>query len=338
MNWYKTYLKVSNILSQEERDKINDDFIKEISDEYRKLWVPINSSLIREISYNEQTKILKVHLTNSYKTYSFPNISKETYEAFLNSPSKGIFFNNLRRKTVTAEIEPINDDKSLEEKSLKELEDEQKPLGVEAYTTIGNNGNITLHTLRVDKDKRKQGLGTAFMEDLCRKADSLGKTIELNLGDRESGETTSKNRLIEFYKRFGFVRNFGRTKDYRLSCQMYRRPRSKQAFNLNWYKMADTENDWFDIGHGMRDDKTIGIWIMDKAGNILSHKGNPKEDSHSNSFSTEVYNKNIAVGRMEYSTGRCSIATDRKDLIKWIKQLLKEKFGNDIEFTIHSKL
>ena len=56
MNWYKTYLKVSNILSQEERDKINDDFIKEISDEYRKLWVPINSSLIREISYNEQTK------------------------------------------------------------------------------------------------------------------------------------------------------------------------------------------------------------------------------------------------------------------------------------------
>ena len=126
--------------------------------------------------------------------------------------------------------------RDIEELSLKQLEKEQKPLGIDAYTTIESNGNITLHTLRVDKDKRKQGLGSAFMETLCNKADQLGKTIELNLGDRESGETTSKNRLIEFYKRFGFVRNFGRTKDYRLSCQMYRRPRNIKAFNLKQFK------------------------------------------------------------------------------------------------------
>ena len=86
---------------------------------------------------------------------------------------------------------------------------------------------LYLQTLSVPRDMRKQGLGTAFMNDLCSYADRVGKMIQLNLGDKAPGETTSKGRLIDFYKRFDFVRNFGRTKDYSLSCQMYRKPKVK---------------------------------------------------------------------------------------------------------------
>jgi len=100
---------------------------------------------------------------------------------------------------------------------------ESKGLNIYAY----DNGKnvITLSTLRVPKENRNEGIGTSFMEELCAYADRTRKDIELNLGDKEKGETTSKNRLIDFYKRFGFVRNSGRTTDYARSCQMYRKSR-----------------------------------------------------------------------------------------------------------------
>ena len=100
---------------------------------------------------------------------------------------------------------------------------ESKGLNIYAY----DNGKnvITLSTLRVPKENRNEGIGTSFMEELCAYADRTKKDIELNLGNKEKGETTSKNRLIDFYKRFGFVRNFGRTMDYARSCQMYRKSR-----------------------------------------------------------------------------------------------------------------
>jgi len=85
--------------------------------------------------------------------------------------------------------------------------------------------SLVLQTLRVPRGKRDTGLGIAFMEDLCAYADRVGKRVELNLGEREPGETTSKRRLISFCRRFGFVRNFGRTVNDALSCQMYRKPR-----------------------------------------------------------------------------------------------------------------
>lgn len=111
-----------------------------------------------------------------------------------------------------------------EKDTLDKIINKHKFLGIDIYAYDNGQGVITLSTLRVPKDKRKQGMGTSFMTELCDYADRTNKQIELNLGDKQAGETTSKNRLIEFYKRFGFVRNFGRTKNYTLNCQMYRKP------------------------------------------------------------------------------------------------------------------
>jgi predicted GNAT family acetyltransferase len=109
--------------------------------------------------------------------------------------------------------------------TLDKLVKKHESAGLELYVYDNGKGTINLSMLKVPKKTRKQGLGTAFMNDLCAYADRMHKEIELNLGEKETGETTSRGRLIEFYKRFGFVRNFGRTKDYSKSCQMYRKPR-----------------------------------------------------------------------------------------------------------------
>ena len=110
--------------------------------------------------------------------------------------------------------------------------------GVEARVSERDNGTIVLDHLQVPRESRSEGLGSAFMQDLCAYADRRGKDIELSLGDKRPGETTSKGRLIKFYGRFGFVRNFGRTTDYGRSCQMYRRPQGKKAAGLDFELMV----------------------------------------------------------------------------------------------------
>lgn len=86
--------------------------------------------------------------------------------------------------------------------------------------------SIHLSLIQVYKSDRKSGIGSQAMEELCDFADSRNMDIWLTLAqkDDEMG-TTSRTRLIGFYKRFGFVQNKGRNKDYRHSiyCSMYRR-------------------------------------------------------------------------------------------------------------------
>jgi hypothetical protein len=53
----------------------------------------VNSRAISFIEYNSNTKILKITFTsgNSYDYYNFP---ESLYNRFLNSPSKGTFYND----------------------------------------------------------------------------------------------------------------------------------------------------------------------------------------------------------------------------------------------------
>lgn len=111
MNWYKIAILER---SQEERDKINDDFIKELTDEYRKVWTPIDSSFIHEVSYNENSRILRVKIRNqgTIRTYKFINVPKNIYDNFMAAPSKGNFFNNIikRRFDNTRVASQLHDD------------------------------------------------------------------------------------------------------------------------------------------------------------------------------------------------------------------------------------
>lgn len=81
---------------------------------------------------------------------------------------------------------------------------------------------ITVHRIVVPKESRSSGIGTSAMQDIISHADENGKTVALS-PSTDFG-ATSVARLKEFYKRFGFVENKGRNKDFTISETMYRNP------------------------------------------------------------------------------------------------------------------
>lgn len=96
--------------------------------------------------------------------------------------------------------------------------------GVEFWLGTTFDNNLSLHHFVVPKEKRKSGIGSQIMEELIKFADKYNKMLVLSPATRDDRiGTTSKARLVKFYKRFGFVENKGRNKDYRLSYSMYRK-------------------------------------------------------------------------------------------------------------------
>jgi len=89
-----------------------------------------------------------------------------------------------------------------------------------------NPNTIKLDSIIVNKESRKEGVGSAVMQELTDYADERGLRIALTPGQRDDGQgTTSRSRLVKFYKRFGFKENKGRSKDFTISAGMIREPR-----------------------------------------------------------------------------------------------------------------
>lgn len=86
---------------------------------------------------------------------------------------------------------------------------------------------LDLSQIVIPKGDRGKGLGTQFMQSLCAYADSIGYKITLSPSTDFGGSSVS--RLREFYKRFGFVDNKGRNKDYTIRDAMYRLPAAFEA-------------------------------------------------------------------------------------------------------------
>lgn len=111
-----------------------------------------------------------------------------------------------------------------DEQALKDLEAGWARLGVEIDASISTDtyGRRNLHLSRivVEKGRRGQGLGTKAMEDLVALADQYGMLTTLS-PSTDFG-ASSKERLKKFYRRFGFVSNKGRHKDFTLFDSMYR--------------------------------------------------------------------------------------------------------------------
>lgn len=113
-----------------------------------------------------------------------------------------------------------------EEQALKDLEAGWARLGVEIDASISTDtyGRRNLHLSRIEIEKtlRNRGRGTKAMEDLTHLADQY--KMLLTLSPSTDFGASSKERLKRFYRRFGFVSNKGRHKDFTLSDSMYRLP------------------------------------------------------------------------------------------------------------------
>jgi hypothetical protein len=104
--------------------------------------------------------------------------------------------------------------------TLADVRDAWDAAGIKNFISE-RNGVIHLSQIVVPKDARSSGKGTAAMRQLVGYADRSSQRIVLSPSTDFGG---SKARLVEFYKRFGFVENKGRSKDYEVSESMYRDP------------------------------------------------------------------------------------------------------------------
>jgi predicted GNAT family N-acyltransferase len=113
-----------------------------------------------------------------------------------------------------------------EEKDLEDLEKAWAQYGVDIDASISTDtyGRKNLHLSRivVEKGRRGQGIGTKAMEDLIHLADQY--EMLTTLSPSTDFGASSKERLKKFYRRFGFVSNKGRQKDFTLFDSMYRLP------------------------------------------------------------------------------------------------------------------
>jgi GNAT superfamily N-acetyltransferase len=87
----------------------------------------------------------------------------------------------------------------------------QKFPGVKLSLQPARDGGLTLSQLVVPKEMRSQGIGTQVMQEILKYADANGARIGLTPSDAWGGNV---RKLEEFYKRFGFKPNTGRSRDF----------------------------------------------------------------------------------------------------------------------------
>ena len=120
-------------------------------------------------------------------------------------------------QTAIVELMTILASSSIE----RELEQE---FGISLSLSERPDKTLTLSKIVVPKEKRNQNIGSKVMERICSYADTHGITIFLSPSSDFGG---SKARLGEFYKRFGFMPNKGKHKDFRHQETMVRQPLTK---------------------------------------------------------------------------------------------------------------
>jgi predicted GNAT family acetyltransferase len=89
-----------------------------------------------------------------------------------------------------------------------------------------NKGSLKLSRIVVKQECRDSGVGSQVMNDLIEYADNNNQIIALTPASDFGG---NKNRLIQFYKRFGFKPNKGHYKSFEFQDSMIRYPKLNET-------------------------------------------------------------------------------------------------------------
>lgn len=125
---------------------------------------------------------------------------------------------DVKKEELKKEKEPKD---SIQEK-VEEIKDKilDKNKDIKLDLTSGLKDSFTLNKIIIPKDKRGEGMGTKIMNDIIKYADENKLRIDLTPSIDFGGSSVS--RLKNFYKKFGFVENKGKNKDFEISEDMYR--------------------------------------------------------------------------------------------------------------------
>lgn len=222
------------------------DFQKEFGDLDTDLRGQIRTNEIR--LYNDETEVYAFYTPDHYMGFHDPEWEDEEgnmdydridayvidrfretdiyrelrYQGVENVTLGSQYLGTYGGKGRSEELEPLTSDFI-----INWSRDVQQRLGLKTFDVfLSSKNELKLSLLVVPKERRKEGLGTQAVQALCDLADRYGCRIILSpaLKDDRFG-TTSRARLVKFYKKFGFVENRGRSTDYSISGSMYRNPR-----------------------------------------------------------------------------------------------------------------
>jgi 8-oxo-dGTP pyrophosphatase MutT (NUDIX family) len=111
----------------------------------------------------------------------------------------------------------------------EKINNEYKNIIFDIYYNKGtkfSGSYIKVNNIIIPKENRQNGVGTSILQRLISLADSLNITIYLEPAQKDPHHgTTSRSRLIRFYKRLGFVENKGRNKDFSFFGGMIKKPK-----------------------------------------------------------------------------------------------------------------
>jgi GNAT superfamily N-acetyltransferase len=210
----------------------------------------------------------------------------------------------------------------------------------------------TLSKIEVSGDERNAGQGTKAMQDIVDRMDREGAIIALTPDDAFGG---NKNRLIKFYKRFGFVPNKGRNKDFRFRETMIRYPQNNESVNEGYKLQLERDTDMmvlnitdtttgkrtevrgkagYESGNYDANDKLHQLLDrIGKASNISELMNgevvgiNPKHPDGKNAkaHADIAFNEAAGVGRVVKGVNT-TVDVGPNEIIKQVK-----KFGNDVD-------
>jgi GNAT superfamily N-acetyltransferase len=83
----------------------------------------------------------------------------------------------------------------------------------------GTDGYLTVDTIVVSRDRRRQGIGSQVMTRIIERADTLGLPVAVSPSTDFGGTRAGLDR---FYRRFGFRPNRGRGQDQSIRAAMIR--------------------------------------------------------------------------------------------------------------------
>ena len=159
-------------------------------------------------------------------------------------------FTEISNTNLTESFKIKNSNTSVEERineniSALQSELEQKyNLKSLFLADMGKRNAIELHSIIVNKEEQGSGTGSKVMQEIIAYADANGKIVVLDPGllDKQHG-TTSQSRLRKFYKRFGFIDNKGRNKNYEFRNLMIRYPQSNESLNEGYKLQLERDTD-----------------------------------------------------------------------------------------------
>ena len=209
-------------------------------------------------------------------------------------------------------------------KSIKSLDDIKSKYSNVDLSISSNPEGITLNKIVVPKEARSEGIGTSVMNDLIKFADQNNLKIAVTPDSAFGG---SKTRLKSFYKKFGFVNNKGRNKDFSFRESMVRRPKNLEAKRLeieNRRKEANIDRFGYDPK-----DNVIKLDPTKKKANTV-----PRDESSGHAadfvpvnFGPPAHNMNMKISEEFAPKGFSTMSTDMGNNYENLKYFISSSRG-----------